>query len=246
MNLACQCGQAATFVRSWASLVLIRRALRHIMKGNHPGRYTMNDSTRHGSVCALLVIDMQNAFVDARGSLPRMGLDTSRTKKVIEPIRRLRAEFHGRGLPVIYLQHTHDADGSDMGRIAEVFPPIRALGHCFDGTWDAAFIEELAPQPGDYVVKKHRFSGFYQTGLEDLLGRLEATSLVVSGIATNICVESTIRDAFFRDYPVVVPREATASFTEEAEAGSFANFAFAFARVLPLEDVVASLAEVHA
>jgi nicotinamidase-related amidase len=125
-----------------------------------------------------------------------------------------------------------------MGRIAEVFPPIRALGHCFDGTWDAAIIGELCPDPRDYVVKKHRFSGFYQTDLDDLLRRLHVTSLVVSGIATNICVESTIRDAFFRDYPVVVPREATASFTEEAEAGSFANFGFAFARLLPLEEVV--------
>ena len=202
----------------------------------------MTDSTSQGQVPALLVIDMQNAFIDARGSLPRMGLDTSRTRKVIEPIQRLRREFHDRGLPVIFLQHTHDADGSDMGRIAEVFPPIRALGHCFDGTWDAGFIAELCPEAPDYVVKKHRFSGFYKTDLGDLLHRLHVTTLVVTGIATNICVESTIRDAFYRDYAVVVPREATASFTEEAEAGSFANFGFAFARVLPLEDVILSLA----
>jgi ureidoacrylate peracid hydrolase len=206
----------------------------------------MTDSTPQGPVSALLIIDMQNAFINTNGSLPRMGLDTSRTRTVIEPIRRLRREFHERDLPVIYLQHTHEPDGSDMGRIAEVFPPIRALGHCFDGTWDAAIIDELSPGPRDSVVKKHRFSGFYGTNLESLLRRLNVRSLVVSGIATNICVESTIRDAFYRDYPVVVPREATASFTEDAEAGSFANFAFAFARVLPLEDVLLSLSSVPA
>ena len=144
-------------------------------------------------------------------------------------------------LPVIYLQHTHAPDGSDMGRIAEVFPPIRALGHCFDGTWDAAVIEELAPGPRDHVVKKHRFSGFYRTDLEGLLRRIGAGTLFVCGIATNICVESTIRDAFYRDYAVIVPREATASFTEEAEVGSLANFGFAFARVLPLEELVSTL-----
>ena len=206
----------------------------------------MTDSTAQGSASALLIIDMQNAFIDTRGSLPRMGLDTSRTRKAIEPIQRLRREFHDRGLPVIYLQHTHEPDGSDMGRIAEVFPPIRALGHCFDGTWDAAIIEELTPAPQDTVVKKNRFSWFYWTNLEDVLRRLRVRSLVVAGIATNICVESTIRDAFYRDYPVVVPREATASFTEEAETGSFANFAFAFARVLPLEEVIHSLAGAYA
>jgi nicotinamidase-related amidase len=189
---------------------------------------------------ALLIVDMQNAFLDPKGSLPRMGLDTSRTLSVIAPITRLRSAFHEAGLPVIYLQHVHRADGSDMGRIAEVFPPIRALGHCFEGTWDAEFTRQLEPTREDRIVKKSRFSGFYKTDLESLLRKLAVETLVVSGIATNICVESTIRDAFFRDYAVVVPREATASFTEEQEAGSFANFAFAFAKVLPLEEVLAS------
>jgi len=189
----------------------------------------------------LLIVDMQNAFLDPKGSLPRMGLDTSRTLSVIGPIKKLRSAFHQARLPVIYLQHVHQADGLDMGRIAEVFPPIRALGHCFEGTWDAEFITQLQPASEDRIVKKSRFSGFYKTDLEGLLRKLAVETLVVSGIATNICVESTIRDAFFRDYSVVVPREATASFTEEQEAGSFANFGFAFAKVLALEEVLASL-----
>jgi len=192
---------------------------------------------------ALLIVDMQNAFLDPKGSLPRMGLDTSRTLRVIEPIKMLRSAFHEAELPVMYLQHIHRADGSDMGRIAEVFPPIRGLGHCFEGTWDAEFINGLQPEGKDTIVKKSRFSGFYKTDLENLLRKLAVQTLVVSGIATNICVESTIRDAFFRDYAVVVPREATASFTEEQEAGAFGNFAFAFAKVLPLEEVLASVKE---
>ena len=186
---------------------------------------------------------MQNAFLHKEGSLPRMGLDTSRTLRVVQPITTLRRTFHDAGLPVIYLQHTHQADGEDMGLIAKVFPPIRALGHCFDGSWDAATIDELTPASHDYVVKKRRFSGFYQTDLAALLQRLDVRTLVVSGVATNICVESTIRDAFYRDYPVVVPREATAAFTEEQEAGALANFGFAFAKVRPLGDVLRSQPE---
>ena len=201
----------------------------------------MSDHSFEVMASALLIIDIQNAFIHSNGSLQRMGLDTSRTRRVTEPIKKLRGVFHEAGLPVIYLQHTHDADGADMGLIAEVFPPIRALGHCFSGSWDAAVIDDLTPASDDHVVEKHRFSGFYQTDLEDLLRRLRIMSLVVSGIATNICVESTIRDAFFRDYPVVVPRETTASFTEEQEAGALGNFAFAFAKVIPLDDVIRSI-----
>jgi ureidoacrylate peracid hydrolase len=201
----------------------------------------MSDQSFQATTAALLIVDMQNAFIHPNGSLPRMGLDTSRTRKVIEPIKKLRGAFHEAGVPVIYVQHTHDIDGADMGLIANAFPPIRALGHCFDGSWDAAMIDELTPDSRDHVIKKHRFSGFYKTDLEDLLQGLRIKSLVVSGIATNICVESTIRDAFFRDYPVVVPREATASFTEEQEAGAFGNFAFAFAKVIPLDEVMRSV-----
>lgn len=201
----------------------------------------MSNSSFEGMKSALLIVDMQNAFIHPNGSLPRMGLDTSRTLKVIEPIKKLREAYHSARLPVVFLQHIHKADGSDMGLIAKVFPPIRALGHCFEGTWDAQVIDELAPVHGDLVIKKSRFSGFYETVLEGTLRGLHVETLVVTGIATNICVESTIRDAFYRDYSVVVPREATAAFTEEQENGSFMNFAFAFAKVLPLEEVLQSV-----
>lgn len=200
----------------------------------------MSDLIRGGKP-GLLIIDMQNAFIDPKGSLSRMGLDTSRTRTVIEPIRKLRHAFHDAGLPVIYLQHVHQPDGGDMGLIAKVFPPIQALGHCFDGTWDAGIIDELVPESRDRVVKKHRFSGFYHTALEELLRTLAVETLVVSGIATNICVESTVRDAFYRDYPVIVPLETTAAFTPEQEAGSLGNFAFAFAKLMPLQEVVSAL-----
>jgi ureidoacrylate peracid hydrolase len=161
---------------------------------------------------ALLIIDMQNAFIHKEGSLSKMGLDTSRTSITIEPIKELKKEFKAQGRPVIYIQHTHRPDKTDAGLISEVFPPIMAFGHCFDGTWDAEFIEDLTPDNDDYIVKKHRFSAFYNTQLEDVLRGLGIETLVVAGIATNVCVESTVRDAFYRDYNVFVPKETTASF----------------------------------
>lgn len=190
---------------------------------------------------ALVIIDMQNAFIHPEGSLSKMGLDTSRTSIAIKPIKLLKEEFKKQNRPVIYIQHNHRADKSDAGMIAKVFPPIMDLGHCIENTWDAEIIDELRPEKDDYIVKKHRFSAFYNTQLEDVLRGLDIESLVVVGIATNVCVESTIRDAFYRDYNVFLPREATASYTVEQEIGAIGNFEFAFARVVSLDNMINKL-----
>ena len=189
----------------------------------------------------LLIIDMQNAFVSSKGSLGTMGLDTSRVVKAIEPIKNLAEEFRKAGRPVIYIQHTHRPDGLDYGLISKVFPPLDGIGHCIDGTWDQEIIEELKPQDNDIIVKKHRFSAFYGTQLENVLHSLDAETLVVTGISTNICVESTVRDAFYRDYNVFVPADATGAFTEAEENASIGNFHFAFARVTDTEDIIKRL-----
>ncbi|HEY5586059.1 MAG TPA: isochorismatase family cysteine hydrolase [Ruminiclostridium sp.] len=201
----------------------------------------MNDLSFKKENCALLIIDMQNAFIHPEGSLSKMGLDTSRTSIVIEPIKQLKNKFKASNRPVIYLQHTHRPDRTDAGLIAKVFPPIMDLGHCFDGSWDGEIIDELKPDEDDFIVKKHRFSAFYNTQLEDVLRELAIETLVVAGIATNVCVESTIRDAFYRDFNVFVPRETTASYTLEQEQGALGNFEFAFARVNSLEQMLIEL-----
>ncbi len=78
-------------------------------------------------------------------------------------------------------------------------------------TWDAEIVDELAPEPGDRVVDKTRYSAFYDTDLEQQLRDLKTEALIVCGVTTNVCVESTVRDAFFRDIRVIVPSDATAA-----------------------------------
>jgi ureidoacrylate peracid hydrolase len=78
------------------------------------------------------------------------------------------------------------------------------------GTWNTAILDELAPEPGDTVVSKHRYSGFFETELDDVLQRLDARYLLVRGCTTSVCVESTVRDAMFRDYSCVVLEDCTA------------------------------------
>ena len=191
---------------------------------------------------ALLVVDMQNAFVMPGGSMARLGLSTARGHAIIEPIRRLLDAFRTRRLPVIHTLTTVRSDYVDAGLVAERFPALRPLGHIIAGTWDAQIVERLVPRAGEYVIAKNRFDAFYGTNLELVLRALHVDTLVVAGVPTNICVESTIREAFVRDLRVVLPRDATASYTSEMEDASLATLGFMFAQVTSVADVESAVA----
>lgn len=191
---------------------------------------------------ALLVVDMQNAFVTAGGSMARLGLGTARGHAIIEPIRRLVAAFRARHLPVIHTLTTFRSDYADAGLVIERFPALRPLGHLISGTWDAQIVEQLLPRADEYVVAKNRFNAFYGTNLELILRSLHADTLVVAGVATNVCIESTVREAFTRDVRVILPRDATASYTREMEDASLATLGFMFAELVSVDDVLSALA----
>ncbi len=190
---------------------------------------------------AVLVVDMQNAFVDPKGSLARMGVPVGRNVRPIPHIRAIVAAARAAKVPVVHLRFVLREDLGDLGALGRRFPPLHDLGHCVAGTWDAAFYPGMEPARGEYVVDKHRFSGFFGTDLDELLRILRVDTLVVTGVATNVCVESTVRDAFAHDYRIVVPREATSSYTEEMEAASLAAMGFMFADVVGADEVVAAL-----
>ncbi len=79
-----------------------------------------------------------------------------------------------------------------------------------EGTWNTEILDEVEPRPGEIVVSKHRYSGFFETELDDMLRGLNAKYLIVVGLTTSICVESTVRDAMFRDYTCLVLEDCTA------------------------------------
>jgi ureidoacrylate peracid hydrolase len=190
---------------------------------------------------AVLVIDMQNAFMDPQGSLGRMGVPMDRTRLPIPHVQRLLRAARAAAVPVVHLRFVLRPDLADLGMLGRTFPPLRALGHCAEGSWDAAFFPGMEPAAGDHVLAKSRLSGFHGTGLDTLLRCLAIDTVVVAGVATNVCVESTVRDAFQRDYRVVVPRETTGSYTEAMEAASLEGMAFMFARVAGLDEVLTAL-----
>lgn len=187
---------------------------------------------------ALFVCDMQNGFIKPRGSIGKLGLPSDRTPAVIPPIQELVATFRAAGAPIIYSQMWLRPDYRDAGILAEVFPPLQALGHCVADTWDAAIIDELAPEPSDIVVRKTRWDAFQGTNLEMILRNLGVDTIVMTGIATNVCVEYTVHGAFVRDFRVHLVTDATASYTEEMEQRSLAAMAFGCARMTTTADVL--------
>ncbi|HET7479431.1 MAG TPA: isochorismatase family cysteine hydrolase [Rubrobacteraceae bacterium] len=153
---------------------------------------------------AILVIDMLEDFVYG-------GLRCERADGILEPLGRLLGRARAAGTPVIF---SNDAHLPEIDHEFEVWGP-----HAVAGTPGAEVIGALAPEDEDYIVPKRRYSGFYGTDLEMLLGELGVDTVVLTGLHTNICVRHTAADAFYRGYKVVVPADAVEAFTEEDQTG---------------------------
>jgi len=200
------------------------------------------DLDLHGEPAALLVIDLQNAFCHAGGSLARLGRDIAMCRQAIGPCARLVAAARRSGVPVIFTQYVYRADYADADLLLrEMRPALRAAGALAEGSWDAAQVDELPPAPGDYVIRKNRYSAFYGTDLEPLLQRLGVRNLILCGVTTNMCVESTARDAMQRDYRVFVAADATGELEPERHDHALRAIAFGFGQVVTLDAVLRAL-----
>ena len=182
---------------------------------------------------ALLVIDMQYFFLDpASPSYTCGGLAIlPRLQKVIQAFRQANR-------PVIYTRHVHHPDHLDAGIMAWWWE-----GMCKEGTPESEIHQDIAPKPNEKVIFKHRYSAFYNTDLETVLRSLKVEEIVVAGIMTNMCCESTARDAYYRDYRVFFLADGTGSVTEEMHLASLLNVAFGFAWVTNVDTVVAQLSQ---
>jgi ureidoacrylate peracid hydrolase len=200
---------------------------------------------------ALVVVDMQNAFVERGGLFDLAGLDISGARPVVEVVRSLLAEARPAGIKIVYLQMGYRPDLADGGgpaspnwdkELALVLmrdrPELagRLLVH---GTWDHAIVDDLKPEAGDLVVPKSRYSGFVGTALDSLLRTAGVTHLLFAGVATNVCVESTLRDAFFHEYrPLLVADATMAAGPEGQQAATVFNVEAFFGSVTRTTDVL--------
>lgn len=163
---------------------------------------------------ALLLIDMQNAFCHPDGTLGISGVDVTPARATYGPVRELATAFQTAGLPVIWTRQVHLA--RDAAREAKALAPHTAKRKqvsAISGSWDAQLVDELADLATDptFVITKHRFGSFYETRLQSLLDMLGVKALFVAGVTANACVETTLREAYLRDYDVVAVTDAIAA-----------------------------------
>lgn len=160
---------------------------------------------------ALLVIDMQNAFVHEKGTLGISGLDTARLASIVQPLKTLIERCQAANMAVIWTLQEHlQTDRVRARKKLAAHTAKRKQVSALAGTWDAEVVDELkalAAVNPTFVVRKHRFGAFYSTRLEQLLRMLGIQTLFVTGTTTNACVETTIREAYLRDYDVVAVKD---------------------------------------
>lgn len=174
---------------------------------------------------AIIVVDMENDFCSKGGMLDRAGMNLSKIKETIVPIKNVLAAARKIGIKIIYLRMAFKEDLSDLGKEGSPNRRRHLQLHVGDTTtapdgtktriliranWGTDIVPELKPSGNDIVLYKTRFGGFYNTALDSLLTQNGINNLVIIGCTESICVESTVREAMFRDYSPIVLKDCTA------------------------------------
>ncbi len=190
--------------------------------------YGKHQLSLNPATAALLVIDLQNYFVEptSHSFLPAVSAVLPNVQKLIAVFRQFKR-------PVIYTTHVHKPDGSDAGIMGWWWGDMIREGHT-----EAEIHASIAPRPDERIIKKHRYSAFYNTDLETVLRCAKIEDLVICGVMTNLCCESTARDAYFRDYRVFFLADATATVCEEMHLATLINLSYGFAHVGRTEEIL--------
>ncbi len=177
-------------------------------RGVSPGRV---DPAR----TALLLIDLTNDFVSPEGKAARVGgRDVTPALRAVERAAVLAGAARDAGVAVVHCLHTTLPGGaadSPVWHDARSRAAYSAVDVCLDGTWGQQPVEPLAPHRGDHIVKKYRYGAFTGTHLELLLRSLRRDTVVCAGVSTNVCVDTTVREAFSREFYVHIAEDACAS-----------------------------------
>ncbi len=194
---------------------------------------------------ALIVIDVQNDFCATQGKLGKAGLDLTliqaKVPKLIDFIEKAR----GIGLAIIYIQTIYSTENSWYLSDVKLEQEMRREGkhsiespRCEQGSWGADFYGGVKPLAGEIVVIKHRFSAFIDTELDLILRSKGIRTLILSGTTTNVCVESTARDGFMKDYYIVLLDDCSSAASEESHNSSINNIKLFFGEVVDSSDVL--------
>lgn len=191
---------------------------------------------------AVVMIDMQNMYLqqekrDVFGWPPIWNFD-----EVVAECAALLAEARAQGMPIIYTRQVSRPDGADA------MPSMRRLQEkmAADGTpigepdeWSSQILDAVAPQPGDIVIEKHRWDAFFNTDLENILRNQGAERLIVAGLQTNVCVETTSRTGMMKNFQVAVPEDAVSTDGRELHFNGLDSLRILYVEVAPWRELFA-------
>lgn len=161
----------------------------------------------------VFVCDMQNDFVDPRGAFAQHGKDVGPARALVPIIHEVISAARGAGFPIVYTRVVNRADG-----VGQSVRQSRLIGALMERSWGSEVIDDLKPSESDFVIDKWRYSAFYATALEIILRGLGARTVVLTGVSTSGGVDSTARDAEYRDFKVVMLSDGCADRPDLHEA----------------------------
>ena len=174
---------------------------------------------------ALLVIDLQNAFIHEHGTLGISGVDTKRLSSIVPKLQTLIPQCQQAGIPVIWTVQEHlNVDHSRASKKLASHTARRKRVSCIAGTWDAEIVDELKPFAAvnpTFCVRKHRYGAFFDTRLDMLLRMLGVRTLLIAGTTINACVETSIREAYLRDFDVLAVKDCISGVRDSWETMAF-------------------------
>jgi isochorismate hydrolase len=177
-------------------------------------RYNIRHACLKPGRCALLVIDMQQYFLSIARSI------LGNVLSIIEACR-------SKGIRIIFTRHGHRNVLEDGGMLAQWWGD-----HIDYGSKDWELIKSLKPSAADEIIDKNRYSAFHRTGLDETLTSQKIDELIITGVMTNCCCETSARDAFVRDYRVFFVSDATATVSDDLHLASLKNLAFGFSYIV--------------
>jgi ureidoacrylate peracid hydrolase len=188
---------------------------------------------------AVLVIDMQNDFCSPQGHIAKSGRDISASHRVAARLPDMLARARKAGALVVFVrniystEHNHYLSDVWLDHAAHKRGGTRTP-FCAADSWGADFYENVRPQPGDALVTKHRYSAFHNTDLETILRANGIRTIVLTGAVTNVCIETTAREGYVRDYYVVLAEDGSAAYSPEDQAATIRNVGRYFGSVAPI------------
>jgi ureidoacrylate peracid hydrolase len=186
---------------------------------------------------ALIVVDVQNDFVSPEGSAGKRGDDVGAAIAMIPNLTRLIEEGRRVGLTIIYIRTTH-SDWTDTPSWIYRTSQKSGLSTCREGSWGAEFYDGISPLPSERVVLKHRYSAFINTDLNTVLRARGMQSVLVCGVATNVCVETTARDGYMYDYYVTMIDDCSAAYDAKLHMGTLENIRRHFGLVASSNEII--------